>query len=337
MNPAVITAACTTVLAFFFFLIEGDGLAEGHARVRTQILNTARWAIVIGLSWILIPAALAQPDDQRAATILGMAALIGAVMLIPVSWFVRLGGLERTWELRRARVEVAHLANRTRRSPGAVQAGRLQEAIDRIVALRTPYTAELCDLLVAQLNDLRAGAESWTEAGRRSIRIYELGRSTWPENMPIPDFDPDEATFRWHLYRLFGLMMEIGQIDNPSLGKRKKFRALTIAMDEFRREDTYRFIDAVQQSADRWLARPVGRPWIASYGFESLGPDGLTEVRKIWGRDAAMWGADLDDDDRRAIKEDLARRARATEPNPEPNPEPTAAHEPSAAAANKAG
>jgi hypothetical protein len=31
-----------------------------------------------------------------------------------------------------------------------------------------------------------------------------------------------------------------------------------------------------------------------------------------------MWGASLDDDDRRAIDEDLARRARSSEPAPQP-------------------
>jgi hypothetical protein len=318
MNPAVMAAACTTVLAFFFFLLEGEGLAEGHARVRTQILNTTRWAIVIALSWVLIPAAISQPDEQRAATILGMAALIGAVMLIPVGWFVRLGGREPTWELRRAKVEVSHLANRARHSPGAVPAVRFGDTIDRIDALRTPETAELCDLLIAELSDLRGGAESWNEAGRRSIRLDELGRTIWPDDMPLTDFGPDEATFRWRLYRIFGRMMEVGVMGNPTLSMRKRFLALSISMDDFRRDDTSRFIDAVHQSADRWLAHTAGRPWISSFDFEALGPDGLTEVRSIWGREAAMWGASLDDDDCRAIDEDLARRAKSSEPAPQP-------------------
>jgi hypothetical protein len=325
MNPAVIAAACITALALFFLLIEWDAMAQGHARVRTQILNAARWAIVIALTWALIPTALSQPGPERAATILGLAALIGAVMLIPVQWFVRLGGREPTWELRYAKVEVSQLANRVRRAPGSVPSLRLQDAIDRIDALRAPETSELCDLMRAQLSDLRAGAEAWNEAGRRSIRIEDLCRRIWPDDMPSPDFDPGEATFRWHLYRLFGRMMEIGLIDNPPLSLRERFRALAISLDEFRRDDTYRFIDAVQQSADRWLAHPVGRPWIGSFDFEALGPDGLTEVRKIWGRDAAMWGAALDEDDLCAIQEDLARRAVPPPPAADPGVQPSAA------------
>src|ERR1035437_7762212 len=150
MNPVVIAAACITALALFFLFIEWDAMAEGHARVRTQILNTARWAIVIALTWALIPTALSQPGPERAATILGLAALIGAVMLIPVQWFIRLGGRKPTWELRQAKVEFSQLANRVRRAPGSVPSIRLQDAIDRIGALRTPETSELCDLMRAQ-------------------------------------------------------------------------------------------------------------------------------------------------------------------------------------------
>jgi hypothetical protein len=86
-----------------------------------------------------------------------------------------------------------------------------------------------------------------------------------------------------------------------------EFRKLLDEVDEYRRDDTFRLIDAICQSTDRWLAHPVpGRPWIAGYDFDSLGPDGLDEVRRIWGRDSTMWGARLDDDDRRALAEDLA-------------------------------
>ena len=348
MNLAVVApAACITALAFFFFLIEGDGLAEAHARVRTQILNVTRWAIVIALSWVLIPATFSQPGEQRAATVLGMAGLIGAVMLIPVRWFVRLGGLEPAWEMRRAKIEVTQLASRVRRSPGSVTALRFQDAADRVTALRTPENSELCDLLLAELADLRAGAESWNEAGRRSIRIDELCRRFWPEDVPPPDFDPDEATFRWHLYRTFGRMMEIAG-EEDSRTARAEFRNLLNSLEGFRRPDTYRLIDAIMQSADRWLLTPVGGgAWISSFQFEALGPDGLEEIKKIWGRDAAMWGADLDDHDRDALRVDLARRAAAaasaTEQDAAPDvaadvpPHPVSVPEPSEAAAHEAG
>jgi hypothetical protein len=269
--------------------------------------------VVIVLSWVLIPAAAADSSPQRAATIVGLAGLIGAVILIPVRWFVRLGGREPTWELRRAKVEVAQIANRVRRNPSAVPASRLQDAIARLAALRTPETGELCDLLTAELSDFLTGAESWNEAGRRSIRIDHLCRAIWPDDMPPPDFDAREATFRWHLYRTFGQMMELGT-PQPTRAARYAFEQLLDSLPQYRRDFTFRFIDAVNQSADRWLALPVAnRPWIESFEFKALGPDGLAEVKRIWGREAAMWGAELDDSDRLALQEDLARRAAARE------------------------
>jgi hypothetical protein len=321
MSAAVIAAAGITALAVFFFFFEGDSLAEAHARPRTQVFNAARWAVVIALSWVLIPAAFAEPGSQRGATILGLVALIGAVMLVPLRWFVRLGGRDPSWELRRAKVEIARLANKVRRDRGSVPTIRLQDAVDRVEALRTPETSELCDLMVAEINDLIAAEESWNEAGRRSIRIDEISRHLWTDEMPPPDYDPDEATFRWHLYRAFGRVMEIGLLD-LSPGSQDEFRELTASLDEFRRADTHDFIDDVQESADLWLTESSGKPWIVAFDFATLGPRGFDEVKRIWGRDAALWGALLDDEDRRAIEADLARRrASSTQPAHDPTGE----------------
>lgn len=249
------------------------------------------------------------------ATIVGLAGLIGAVILIPVRWFVRIGGREPTWELRRARVEVAQMANRVRRNPTSVPAHRLREAIVHLQTIRTPDTAELCDLLVAELEDLLSGAESWNEAGRRSIRLDQLCRAIWPDDVPAPEFDPVEATFRWQLYRSFGRMIELGQAD-PTRTAVYAFEGLKDSLAVSRREETFRFIDAVQQSADRWLARPEkDRPWIESFEFRTLGPDGLAEIKQLWGREASLWGAELDEDDVRALAEDLARRSAARHPD----------------------
>jgi hypothetical protein len=311
MNAAVIAAAGITALTIFFLLIEGDGLSEGQARLRTHAMNAGRWALVMVLSWLLIPVTFSQPAPMRLTTVLGLAALIGALMLIPVRWFVRLGGREPSWELRRAKIEVGQLANKLRQSPGSVPPDRLRELADRIRALRTMENLELCDLMAAALEDLIAGAESWNEAGRRSIRIDELSRERWPAEMPPPDFDREEATFRWQLYRAFGQMMEMGTV-GASPASKVEFGQLAASLDDYRREDTRAFIDDVQRSARGWAARSSARkPWIASFDFQALGPNGLDEVRAIWGRDAALWGARLEDFDLKAIAEDLSRRASA--------------------------
>jgi hypothetical protein len=320
MNTAVVSAVATTALAIFFFVAEGDGLSEAHARTRAQVLNAVRWAVVIALSWVLIPSAASQSGPDRVPTVVGLALLIGATILIPVRWFVQLGGRDPIWELRRTKTEVSLLANKVRLGKGAVPVSRLEETISHIRAIRTPSTAELCDLLAAQIDDLIAGRESWNEAGRRSIRIDELSREVWPYDVPPFEVHLDEATFFWRLYRHFGRMMEIGSVD-ATPDSLREFSELMVSLDEFRRSDTYRFVDAVLQSADRWLDNPIkDTPWIAGYDFEALGPDGLDEVLRLWRRDAVLWGAHLDDEDRLALKEDLARHAEetaATEPEPE--------------------
>jgi hypothetical protein len=317
MNAALVAAAGITAVAVFFFLIESEGLSQIHARVRTQLFNTIRWALVIAVVWLLIPATFSEATGDRPAVIVGMVALAGALMLIPVRWLVRIGGRERTWELRSARLEVARLANRIRRDSGSVAPERLSETIARVRLLRTPGTRELCDLMLSELEDLRVGAESWNEAGRRSIRLDEISRQLWPQDVPPPDYDADEATFRWRMYRTFGRLMEIGATELTA-ESRNEFELLLASLYEFRRPDTKAFIADVRRTANRWLKSgdAAGR-WIEGFDFRALGPNGLAEVRQIWGRDAALWGARLDDEDLRAIEWDLAARVSGSDPAPD--------------------
>ena len=290
---------------------QSRGLSKGHARARVQVLNAARWALVIALSWALIPAVLSQPGPERPVTIVGLTVLIGALILIPVRRFIGMGGRGDAWELRLTKLEVARLANRARQGRGAVTPARLQETAEWIRILRTPITAELCDLMIAELADLTADHESWNGGGRRSIRIDQLARDLWSAEMPPPDNDPSEATFRWRLYKTFGRMMETGASELPPEA-RHEFQRLLDGLEEYRRADTNAFIDAVRDSANAWIADPPpGRPWISSYDFAELGPNGLEEIRWIWGREAAMWGAHLDEDDVRALRDDLAGREEA--------------------------
>ena len=181
MNAVEIAAAGITLLALFLFFAEIESLRERHARPRAQFLNAARWGFVVALSWVLIPAADAAPGPERAATIIGLIVLIGAVILIPVRWFVRMGGRQGAWELRRAKLEVSRLANRVRHDRDSVTPARIRETADRVRNLRTPETAELCDLMIAELDDLMAGEELWLESGRRSIRLDYLSRALWLE------------------------------------------------------------------------------------------------------------------------------------------------------------
>ena len=312
MNAVVIAAAGITLLALFLFFAEIETLRERHARARAQFLNAARWGFVIALAWVLIPAADSAPGPERAATIIGLTVLVGAVILVPLGWFIRMGGREGDWELRRSKLEVSRLANRVKHDRDSVTPARIREAVARVRYLRTPETAEVCDLMIAELEDLLAGEERWLEGGRRSIRLDYLSRALWLEEMPPPDNDPDEATFLWHLYKVFGRMMELGVAD-PSQDDLVGFRHLMDSLEEYRRPHTNGFIEAARRSATTWLADTAARPWISSYEFEALGPSGLEEVQWLWGREAAMWGAYLDGDDLRAIKQDLTRRSLGAE------------------------
>jgi hypothetical protein len=312
VNGAVIAAAGISFIALFLFLTEGDKLSEAHAGPRAHILNALRWGVVVLFSWALIPLAFVPIEQQRASTIIEICALVAALMLVPVSWFVRIAGRDARWELRRVKVETTRMANRIRNG-ATIPPARIREERVLIEKLRTIETNEMCDLLLAELDDLQTGFESWNEAGRRAIRIDELSRQYWPDAVPPPDYDPQEATFRWRLYRTFGQMMEVGVMD-VSPEARDEFQGLMRSLDQFRRPDTEDFIDDVMASADRWLSRPKARsPWIGSYDFSDLGPEGLDEVKRIWGRDAALWGAELGDEDRLALAQDIARRG----PSPE--------------------
>ena len=76
--------------------------------------------------------------------------------------------------------------------------------------LRTAETAQLCDLLVARYTDWIDGTQRPLDLGRRSIRIYDLQRELYGEEVRPPELEECEATFRWRLYRVFNEMAECG-------------------------------------------------------------------------------------------------------------------------------
>ena len=308
MVAAFVAAAGITAAAVFFFLIESEGLSRIHARFRSQIYNAVRWGLVIALTWLLVPATFSQENTDRPVIVIGMIALAAALMLIPVRWLVRLGGREHNWELRSARLEVAQIANRMRRDPTAISPERIDQLMARVEGLKTPGTHELCDLLLAQLEDLRAGAESWNEAGRRSIRLQQVGRQLWPGAMPAAEFDSTEATFRWRLYRLFGCLMEIGAA-RRTRESLDEFELLLASLEGFERPDTKAFIDDVRRTANAWLDGDLGTgPWIDGYDFGTLGPNGPGEVKALWGRDSVLWNAQLEEEDLKALDREIAVR-----------------------------
>ena len=139
--------------------------------------------------------------------------------------------------------------------------------------------------------------------------------------MTPPDNDPYEATFRWTLYKTFGRMMEIGARGSVA-GRPGRVPPADWARWRSTAAPTPR--PSSMPSGPRPMPGSPNpcprRPWIASYDFESLGPSGLEEIKWIWGREAAMWGAYLDDDDRRALKRRPRQSARANRADPPSSP-----------------
>ena len=309
MSMAVILAAGITALALFLMILDWLGLREGYARRPAYLFDTLRWAAGVALAWVLIEVASSADPSDRTVSIVGLGAFVGALMLIPTTWFLLLAGRRPAWELRGVRVEVTQTTNRLRNDAGSVSPEQIRLLFDRINRSRTPATAELCDLLAAEVQDVAARTESWNEAGRRTIRIYELCREFWGADMPPPDFDRAEATFRWRLYRTFGELMERG-VANPDRPLKTEFVYLLRALGGYRRSDTSAFIGDVRRSALRWLADDsCDQSWIAEFDFAVLGPNAVEEMRRIWGRDSTLWGAELDEDDRVALRKDRQRRA----------------------------
>jgi hypothetical protein len=289
---------------------ESVEMRAGHVRALAFLLDVARWGLVVALVWLMIAVGPSINTPEGAAAVLGIFGLVVALMSFPVRRIVGLGGRDSLWELRGVRVEATHLGNLVRTGRGAVSADGLRALRHRLERARNAKTAELCDLLAAELSDLASGAESWNEAGRRTIRIDELSREFWPGEMPEPDYEAAEATFRWHLYRAFGRLMDLGTAA-PAPAALGEFERYVESLSGFRRDDTAAFIGDVTASAKEWLAAgSAERPWIDGFDFSCLGANGPEEVRRLWGRDSALWGAALDDEDRLALSEDLARRSR---------------------------
>jgi hypothetical protein len=309
LNTAVILAAGITALAVFLLFSDCVSLRENHARRPAYLVVLLRWILVVALAWVLIVVASTEQATDRMISIVGLGGFIAALMLVPTGWFVHLAGRRPTWELRGVRVEVTQATNRLRHDPASVPKEQIGDLLARINRCRSPSTAELCDLLTAELEDVVARTESWNEAGRRAIRIDELCRQFWGAEVPSPDFSAEEATYRWRLYRTFGQLMERGvaHADRPV---RTEFVSMLRMLGRYRRSDTAAFIHDVRRSALRWLAdKSCDRSWIEEFDFTVLGPDAVEELRRIWGRDSALWGAELDDDDRLGLRVDREKRA----------------------------
>jgi hypothetical protein len=277
------------------FRTERRMLRAGHARRRALLLDGVRLAGVAGM-FLALPAAQPRPLAS-----IGLGLLAFAIVALPSSWILAIGGVDPKWELRRVQEEASRLMSRYP-SPMTAEGSAAMRSLVRYVArLRRPETAQLCDLLVARYDDWIAGTQRPLDLGRRSIRIYDLQREIYGEEVRQPEFGESEATFRWRLYRVFLEMTECG-LAGQTVPQKVLFLDLIHELDSYRREDTASFIDGVQSSAYAWLKSPNPTdPWQPSIGVGDLEPLVDEGTRRLWPRTSVFWGAILDETDRREL------------------------------------
>jgi len=284
------------VLLAVLFRTERSLLQDGRARSRAMVMDGVRLTAVAAMFFAL---PIAEP--RPLATIgLGLAAF--GFIAVPSKWMLAIGGVDPTWELRRAQAEAAQLMARYP-SPmpeeGAEALRRIGRDLER---LRTDETGELCELLRARYNDWIDGTQNPLALARRSIRIYDLQRELYSDDVRPPALDENEATFRWRLYRVFGRMCEVG-VAAPSPERRARFGELIRELDCYRRVDTTAFIDGLQVSGRAWLRSRGVRPrWEPTMGVAN--PAQVDETRgRLWPSTSVFWGAILDESDRRELAE----------------------------------
>jgi hypothetical protein len=173
----------------------------------------------------------------------------------------------------------------------------MRAVIADLERLRTPDTAELCDLLTARYEDWIAGRYRPLDLGRRVIRIYDLERRLYGDEVRPPELPEAEATFRWGLYRVFAEMVECG-VAKQTAQQRARFSRLIRDLESYRRGDTAAFIEGVALSATVWNEAPGERQaWRPAAPFRRGAAPGK-RASALWPRTSVFWGAILEGSDR---------------------------------------
>jgi hypothetical protein len=309
----VVLAVVLTVVCY----VDARSLAYAHAKPLAHQLNRVRW--LVGLSCTGAATAASGTPLLVAAFVLSA----GAMGIIRYQWLLAWsGGREPLWELRQTIDKAAALQTNAfaARMLDAKQAEGMEKLIKRMRSLRTPETAELCDLEMANCEDWLAPSRSILIGAWRHVRIHELECELYGNAARAAEFDRSEATFRWRLHRTLAWLVDVGAAD-VSPENARLFSALLDELEEYRRPDTSRFVDLVSTTARAWLARePKTDPWVSRKGFAALDPALDTEYRRLWPRAAVFYGAQLDERDIKYLTEVAGVMPRVQAPGPSTHP-----------------
>jgi hypothetical protein len=281
---------------------EARDFARLHARRRTAVLNAARLtacALVFWAALWIVP---------RSIVTAVLVAIEGALVYFPERWLIRLGGLEPRWQLRALQDAAGELANRYPAVPRPPEfAEPMARLISRMKAIQAHELAEMRDLLIADFAESISSVHHFPDLGLRAVRIHQLEAELFGPEARRAEFEPDEATFRWRLYRHLGDMIDCGSAARD-LEHLVRLRELIDELEQYRRQDTEALIDAVASSAREWLACQAPGPWPPT-SFRDIGLAIDRGYAELWSSKRVFWGAELDDRDWSALSAIVERKS----------------------------
>jgi hypothetical protein len=283
------------VLLAVLFAVERERLVEERARRRALVLDAGRLTAA-GLMFVALWWA-----EPRPLAPIGLGLAVLAFILVPTSWALSAGGVDPVWELRRLQSEGAELMTSFRSPMPPEGAEKMRLVIADLERATSPETAELCALLTARYQDWIAGEYRPLDLGRRVIRIYDLQRRLFGDEVRPPELSEEEATFRWRLYRVYGEMVDCAAAQQTAR-QRDRFARLLHELDAYRRDDTAAFIDGLRLAATVWQEAPGPKQaWRPATAVRRGAAQGK-RTAALWPRTSIFWGAILDGVDRAELQ-----------------------------------
>jgi hypothetical protein len=290
-----VTFVVFAVMLAVLLSVEREALAEDRARRRALMLDAGRLTAAL-LMFLALP--LAEP---RPLAPIGLGLAVFAFVAVPTSWALSAGGIDPIWQIRRLQGEGAELMTRYGSPMPPEGAEKMQLVIAELERAWSPETAELCVLLSARYRDWIAGEFRPLDLGRRVIRIYDLQRRHFGDEVKPPELSEEEATFRWRLYRVFAEMVDCAGAQQTAR-QRDRLARLMRELDAYRRDDTMAFIDGLRLAATVWQEAPGPRqPWRPPAAIRRGSAQGK-QAAPLWPRTSVFWGAILDGMDRAELE-----------------------------------